>query len=151
MYRTYALKRIITVNCKAASILWKTKRSPVYNASRKIYRYHNIMRRYRKGMFTHNEKHNDILIVIFLGYMAINGSVHTQLIPVHYQVKWILDQVGQECYFLQRRTPLWCVHTDRSDSYSAFDSDDGSTGMYRNIIGIGHSIWIGQCECNAIQ
>ena len=38
------------------------------------------------------------------------------------------------------------VHTDRSDSFSASDSDKGSIGIYSSIIGIGHFIGIGQCE-----
>ena len=33
---------------------------------------------------------------------------------------------------------LWCIHTDRSDSYSASDSSMGSLGICSNIIEIGH-------------
>ena len=32
---------------------------------------------------------------------------------------------------------LRCFHTDRLDSYSASDSDNGSMGMNSNIIGFG--------------
>ena len=57
------------------------------------------------------------------------------------------DLIWQEFKYLSDM-PLRPVHTDRSDSYSASDSDTGYTGMYSNIIGIGHFIWIGigQCE-----